>query len=197
MGEPSPTPQAGQRKEKARLVIVGSLSSQSQMVPTGLSTVAKSLIHFAGWFLLCTRSDQTGWDPGGSATSWHGFQHDATCPYLGTSTNFNVAEDASARPDHDALTHLRMAVAVHLTGSAESYPLEHGHTVLNDCGLADNNTSAMVDHYAPAKTSRGIDVDAKNQRHSALKIECQGAPLSMEQCVSKPIGLNGMEAFIK
>jgi|SRR5215813_2191554 len=161
----------------------------------GLSTVAKSLIHFAGWFLFGTRSDQTGRDPGGSATSWHRFQHDATCPYLGASTNFNVAEDASAGPDHDALTYFRMAVAVHLTGSAESYPLEHGDVVLNDGGLADHDAGAVVDHYAAAESGRRIDVDAKDRCHPALKIERQGAPPSMQQCVSKSIGLNGMEAF--
>jgi hypothetical protein len=90
-----------------------------------------------------------------------------------------------------------MAVAMYFPGSAESYPLEHGDTVPDDCGLADNDTSTVVDHYAPAKLSGGIDVDAKDQRHPALKIERQVASLSMQQRVSKPIGLNGMETFIE
>jgi hypothetical protein len=159
------------------------------------SNIAQSLIHFAGWFLLGTRSDQTRWNASGGATSWHSFQHNTACPYLGASTNFNVTEDASASPNHNALANLRMAVAVYVAGSAQSYPLEHGDTVLDDCGLADHDASAVVNHYATAKPSGGIDVDAKDQRHPALKIERQGAPFPMQQCVSKPIGLNSMKIF--
>jgi hypothetical protein len=162
-----------------------------------LSTIAQGLIHFAGWFLLGTRSNQTGWNASGRATSWHSFQHNTACPYLGASTNFNVTKDASASPNHNALANLRMAVAVYFAGSAESDPLEHGDTVLDDCGLADHDASAVVDHYAPAKLGGGIDVDAKGQRHPALKMERQGASLSMQQRVSKPVCLNSMEAFIE
>ena len=33
-----------------------------------------------------------------------------------------------------------MTIAVYFAGSAESYPLEHGDAVLDDCGLTDHDT---------------------------------------------------------
>jgi hypothetical protein len=189
------------RQSRDRCLQHGSFERRSERKPPRARplrpTTTQGLIHFAGGFLLGTRSDQTGWNASGGATSWHSFQHNTACPYLGASTNFNVTEDASASPNHNALANLWMAVALYFASSPESYPLEHGDTVLDDCGLADHNASAVVDHYAPAKLSGGIDVDAKDQRHPVLKIERQGASLSMYQCVSKPISLNGLETFIE
>src|SRR5262249_30008326 len=127
--------------------------------PESALALAETLIHFAGRLLVGAQADQAGRNPGGGTASRHGFQHDAAGSDLGASANLDVAEHASAGPDHDAFAYLRVAVAGFLAGSAKRHALEHGDAVPDHSGLANHDAGAVVNHDAATELCCWVDVD--------------------------------------
>ena len=106
-------------------------------------------------------ADDAGRDTGDGGIRRHVLQHHRTGGDAGAMADPDIAEHLGPGADQDAVTDLRMPVAVFLSGPPQSDGMQHGDVVADHRRFADDDGMGVVDHD-PFADSRGrMDVDTE------------------------------------
>src|SRR5215469_5177029 len=129
------------------------------------------LVHGARWLRAPGRADHLGRDAGDRHIIRDGLDDHGARRDTGAMTNFDVAENLRARPDHDAPSYFGMAVAIFVAGATERHAVQQRDIVLDYRGLTDHESGGMVEKNAPPDFRGGVDVGLEHRRRAALEIE--------------------------
>src|SRR5262245_15078617 len=88
-----------------------------------------------------------------------------------------------------------MTIAGLLARSPKRHTLQQRAVVANAGGFPDHDAGAMIEHNADANVGGRVDVDGKNTRALALKVEGEVAPSPLEQLVGKSMRDEGVETL--
>lgn len=88
-----------------------------------------------------------------------------------------------------------MAVLVLLAGAAERDAMQDRDVVVDDGGLAADETGGMIEEDAAADPGRRIDVGLEHRRGAALQIEGKILAALLVQPVRETMGLQRMKAL--
>jgi len=98
-------------------------------------------------------------------------QNHTACAHFGTLTNTNIAQEGCAGAEQHVLTDFGMAIAFFVSSAAQGDPMEKRDVVIDHRGFADHDTRRVIKHKSTAQGHRGVDVNAKQTVHLALKVE--------------------------
>src|SRR5262249_39614750 len=149
--------------------------------------IMKQVIHRARRLWTSGLADDLSRNTGDRGVVRHRLENDRSGCDARTVADFDIAEDFGAGADQYAMADFRMAIARLLAGSAERPRLQNRQVVLDQGGLAADQTGGMIEEDAPPDAHGRVDVGLEHRRRTALqiigKILAAPAPQPMREAV--------------
>src|SRR5205814_4763404 len=82
-----------------------------------------------------------------------------------------------------------------LAGPAKGDAMQDRDVIVDDRGLAADETGGVVEEDAAADLGGGIDVGLEHRRRAALQIGCKILAALVIEPMRQPMGLDGMKAL--